>query len=585
MKNIKLSLKFLISNGIIIALLATVVFWAASGINRIIKDAHEVIEGNKLKANFEEKIVQHLEWSDKVIQYLTNTDITELNVQTDDHKCGLGQWYYNNERIQAETLIPELKPILAEMEKPHGALHTSIHALTAVFKNEKKNATPEELSDALKLYQSETIKDLNDVRALLLKSKNIVSEHIMTDEQMLKAASDTRKAVILFSIIAAVIALIFAIIISKGIIVPIKKGIEASKKLAIGDLNVDLDIYQKDEIGELADAQREMIATLKDSIEVAKKIAEGDLTVEVTKRSEKDEFMQALADMVDKLRKIVSEVISSANNFASGSEEISITAQQISQGANIESQTTEEVSSAIEQMSANIEQNTLNAQETEKISSKAAQDIIKGKEAVDITVTAMKLIAEKISIIGEIAEKTDLLAINAAIEAARAGEHGKGFAVVAAEVRKLAERSQSAAKEIDDVSKASVQDAVKSGELLNEVAPVIEKTARLVQEISAASMEQNSGSQQINSSIQQLTTITQQNSSASEELSSTAEEVASQAQVLKELVEYFNIGAIRLQEKSVKKNNENKTARQEKTLNKDLKLNIKDPKDNEFMNF
>ena len=587
MKNLKLSLKFIISFGIVIILLATVAFWSVTGIDSIIKNADEVIEGNKLKANFEEKIVQHLEWSDKLIQYLTNNEIHELNIQTDDHKCGLGNWYYSDERVKAEMLLPELKPVLAEIEKPHEALHSSVLKIEEALKNNKDNATTKELDNALYIYQKNTLANLTEVRSLLLKAEEIVGTSIMTDEQMLKSAANTRLAVIIFSIVAALLALFFAVIISRGIIKPIKKGIEASQKLAAGDLDVDLDIVQKDEIGELADAQRKMIANLKDTTAVAKKIAEGDLTVEVNKRSDKDEFMQAMEEMVSKLRNVVSEVIAGANGFASGSEQISSTAQQISQGANEEAASTEEVSSAMEEMSANIEQNTLNAQETEKISRKAAEDIVKGKTAVDVTVKAMKTIAEKISIIGEIAEKTDLLAINAAIEAARAGEHGKGFAVVAAEVRKLAERSQSAAKEIDDVSKASVQDALRSGELLAEIAPVIEKTAKLVQEISAASIEQNSGSQQINASIQQLTTITQQNSSASEELSSTAEEVASQAQALKDMVNYFNIGtSTAIEWKKGKSEATSKKTFQNKHEEKGVKLEIHHhDDDNEYTSY
>lgn len=587
MKNLKLSLKFIISFGIVIVLLAVVATWSIVGIGHIIRNANEVISGNKLKANFEEKIIQHLEWSDKVIQYLTNDEITELNIQTDAHKCGLGNWYYSNERTEAEKLLPELKSILAEMEKPHEALHTSAIKLQEVLKGDKGNASSEEIAEAMKVYQEYTLANLNEVRTLLLRSKDIVASSIMTDEQMLETASNTRLSVLIFTLIAALLAITFAVIISKGIIGPIKQGIEASKKLAIGDLEIELDVKQKDEIGELADAQREMILNLQNTIGVAKEIADGDLTVEVKKRSDKDEFMQALSDMVIKLREIVGDVVSGANAFVIGSEEISSAAQQISQGSNVGAQSTEEVSSSMEEMSANIEQNTLNAQETEKMSKKAAKDILKGKESVDITVNAMKTIAEKISIIGEIAEKTDLLAINAAIEAARAGEHGKGFAVVAAEVRKLAERSQEAAKEIDDVSKTSVEDAMRSGELLAEIAPVIEKTAQLVQEITASSIEQNSGAQQINSAIQQLTSITQQNSSSSEELSSTSEEVASQAQALKDLVNFFRtdnlVDASHKRTKTSQKINKQKETL--KNSEKKVEIKLEDAADNDFTNY
>jgi methyl-accepting chemotaxis protein len=197
----------------------------------------------------------------------------------------------------------------------------------------------------------------------------------------------------------------------------------------------------------------------------------------------------------------------------------------------------------MEEMVSNINQNSDNAIQTEKIALRASKDIDDSNAAVTITVDAMKKIADKISVIGEIAEKTDLLAINAAIEAARAGEQGKAFAVVAAEVRKLAESSQAAAKEIDELSKSSVRIADESGKLLQKIVPDIQKTATLVQEITASSLEQNSGASQINNAILQLNSVTQNNSAAAEEMSSSAEELASQAEQLSETISFFKTEA------------------------------------------
>ncbi|MFP4314650.1 MAG: methyl-accepting chemotaxis protein [Desulfovibrionales bacterium] len=275
---------------------------------------------------------------------------------------------------------------------------------------------------------------------------------------------------------------------------------------------------------------------------LAAEVAEGNLGISFESTKNETGVYAAMKDMVEKLRGIVGEVNAASGNVAGGSQEMSASSEQLSQGATEQAASVEEISSSMEQMAANIRQNADNAQQTEKISVKAAEDARLGGESVEDTVQAMKSIAEKISIIEEIARQTNLLALNAAIEAARAGEHGKGFAVVAAEVRKLAERSGQAANEISDLSSSSVEVAEKAGEMLKRIVPDIQRTAELVQEIAAASHEQNSGAEQINKAIQQLDQVIQQNASASEEMASTSEELSSQAQQLQATMAFFKVG-------------------------------------------
>ena len=331
-----------------------------------------------------------------------------------------------------------------------------------------------------------------------------------------------------------------ALFIASSIAKPLKVGLEISNKLAKGDINQDIQVTSNDETGQLLAAMKNMITNLKGTVSVAEKISRGDLTAKVNLLSDRDVLGKALSNMVTRLSEIVGNIKTSAENVSSGSQELSSSAQQMSQGSTEQASSTEEVSSSMEEMGSNIRQNADNALQTEKISRKAAKYAGESGSAVTEAVQAMKEIADKISIIEEIARQTNLLALNAAIEAARAGEHGKGFAVVASEVRKLAERSQTAAGEISELSGSSVTVAEKAGEMLIRLVPDIEKTADLVQEISAASREQNNGTEQINRAILQLDQVVQQNASASEEMASTSEELASQAEQMQAAISFFS---------------------------------------------
>lgn len=240
--------------------------------------------------------------------------------------------------------------------------------------------------------------------------------------------------------------------------------------------------------------------------------------------------------LLKNMRQVVISIYGSAENVAAGSQEMSATAEQMAAGASEQASSAEEASASMEQMTANIIQSAENSQQTQKIAIRVADDAVKGGDAVKQTVEAMKQISDKITIIEEIARQTNMLALNAAIEAARAGEHGKGFAVVADAVRKLAERSQSAASEISNISSSSVEIAVQAGEMLAKIVPDIRKTADLVEEINAAASEQTTGTEQINQAFQQLDQVIQSNAAASEEMASTSEELASQAEALKSAI-------------------------------------------------
>lgn len=250
----------------------------------------------------------------------------------------------------------------------------------------------------------------------------------------------------------------------------------------------------------------------------------------------------AFDTMTKRIRSIIEEVKKSSASINSSGKQLAKSAAMMASGANQQASASEQVSAAMEDMTTGIKKNSENSQQTDKITKKVVQSVLIANKSVSQTVDAMRTITERVSVINEIAGKTDLLAVNAAIEAARAGESGKGFAVVASEIRKLAEKSQAAAKEIDQLSEVGVRQAENSGKLLEILVPEINKTSNLVQEITASSIEQNNNAIQINNALQQLNDITQQNAATAEQLATGAEESQSQAENLDSIMAYFHFG-------------------------------------------
>lgn len=329
-----------------------------------------------------------------------------------------------------------------------------------------------------------------------------MEQTISIADQAVASLKTASRTMLIGLVIALIIGIFLAVVITMGIVKPVGMGVTFAQAVADGDLTQQIQLDQKDEIGQLALALNGMSANLNN-------------------------VMQSISE--------------AAEQVASNSEELSASAQNLSSGASEQAASLEETSASIEELTASVQTNAQNSTRADEIASQAAQDAENGGAAVTETVEAMKKIAEQIGIVDDIADQTNLLALNAAIEAARAGEMGKGFAVVAVEVRKLAERSQEAAKEISALANDSVQRAERAGQLIQKVVPDIQETARLVQEISAACSEQASGADQITKAVGQLDQVTQQNSATSEEAAAASEELSAQAQNMQALVSQFKI--------------------------------------------
>ncbi len=317
---------------------------------------------------------------------------------------------------------------------------------------------------------------------------------------------------------------------------------ERAARLARGDVASSASARAvADDFGPLHDALESVRSYLEDSARRAEAIAHGDLRGDDVAPAGDDVLRRALHNVRVELSAVFEHVRSATTALAAASAQVSATSQTVSQGTAAQAASVDETTTSMEEINASISQNAENSRVTEQLALKGAADAEESGRAVTETVDAMKTIAGKISIVEEIAYQTNLLALNAAVEAARAGEHGRGFAVVATEVRKLAERSQAAARDIDSLASSSLLIAERSGQLLHDLVPSIRKTAGLVQEVAAASREQATGVAQVNLAMSRVDKVTQRNASAAEQLSSTAEELSAQAEALRRRMDTFRL--------------------------------------------
>ncbi len=344
---------------------------------------------------------------------------------------------------------------------------------------------------------SDKISELIDLQLSITKN-----DYIRSNERYLSL----RIYFIVLTMIGIAVSLIAVYIVSMSIVKPINKLKQSIDLLSTGDLSEVIHIDAKDEVGQMS---------------------------------------LSLKNTVARIREVIKTVISGTDQISSAINEINIITANVSNGANEQAISAEEASSTMQKISGTIRQNTDNAQETKKIAGKAANDIKNGSSMVDETVSYMKNVADKISIITEIAFQTNILALNAAVEAARAGEYGRGFAVVAAEVRRLAEHSQNAASEINKISATSVKSAEDSGEVLAKLVPNIEKTSELVENIASASVKQSNNIELVYTSINKLNEVTQQNANSSGKLAKNVEELSELASELNKTIAFFKVHEVK----------------------------------------
>lgn len=465
---------------------------------------------------------------------------------------------------------------LAEVERSFRSYYTLARATTLRMMRQETGVAVAEAIEAMRV-------EYNATESLLSNSAAKGKQDMQGALGALRGGLARSAWLVLgLSLAGFALLLVLSFIITRSLTVPVLHAADVADRLALGDLAVEIRPGSADEVGQLLASMAKMVEYFQEMSKVANAISLGDATLAPRPRSDRDRLGQAFAamtvyvremaavaeaiadgklygtvaprsandllglsfrGMLERLSQTLTEVRTGVLTLSSASSQLAQTAQSLSEGTSEQAASVEETSSSLEQMTASITQVARSSRDMEQMAAKGAADAAQNGQAVKETSQAMRAIAAKTSIVEDIAYQTNLLALNASIEAARAGEHGRGFAVVAGEVRRLAERSQGAAREIGALATSSLEVAERSTGLIDELVPFIQKTAESAQEVAAASDEQASGVAQMNRAMAEVDKVTQRGAAAAEELSATAEEMAAQSDSLRRLIDFFQLDA------------------------------------------
>jgi methyl-accepting chemotaxis protein len=577
--------------GVVLLLMAVAAVWSVYGIRGIVGNASEVIDGNKLRATMVQREIDHLNWAKCVCDLITDSSVTELHVETDPHKCAFGEWYYSDERVRAEQLVPSIKPFLASIEQPHADLHRSADDISEVFVQ-----ADTELSANLEKKKVDHLIWTHEVKNALL-DESVSKIDVQTDphqcafgqwyysDEVQKMRQDNPG----FDRIMAAVedphnrlhtsAVHMNTLIAEGRRDELPAYYRDTTDPATEETLAAIDAiiaWNDDQLKGMQEANAIFSATTQPSLEKVQALL-SDINRTIGENVMTDEQMLNAAErtrlgvtafsvlaavvgvamalliarqIIRALTAVTDGLNAGATQVDSASHQVAQTSQSMAEGASEQASSLEETSASLEEMASMTRQNADNANQANELMGHASQAVESGgkvmQEVAD-TIATIKTssddTARVIRTIDEIAFQTNLLALNAAVEAARAGEAGKGFAVVAEEVRSLAQRSAEAAKDtahLIEESQKNADSGVEAANRMSETFAAIRdsamKVGSLIGEISTASDEQARGIDQINTAVSQMDQVTQSTAANSEEAASASEELSAQARELNEMI-------------------------------------------------
>lgn len=390
---------------------------------------------------------------------------------------------------------------------------------------------------------------MNTIIAQMEEGSAIESAKIKKEIEVL------RLAMIIICAVSVFLGIVFCFRLIKSITVPVARLTKASKKLAVGDVEVDCQKLYNDDLGELMDRFSEMADTIKEQAKIAERISQGDMTVSVSPQGERDVLGMALQKLVEDNNYMLGNIKESTTQVSTGAQEVAAASQALAEGSTEQASAIEQVTASIDEIAASTRENADKARQADCLVQNVKEEAVLGNEQMKDMISAMNEINESsetiskiIKVIDDIAFQTNILALNATVEAARAGEHGKGFAVVADEVRNLASRSSSSASETAEMIEDSITKihhgtmaAEKMAAALEEIVNSINQVVDLMGDIAVTSESQSTAITQIDQAIDQVSQVVQTNSATSEECAAASEELSSQAAKLKSLMAGYKL--------------------------------------------